>query len=192
MYVPDVKWWGDVCYEKPGLVYAVASGMDSQPGLCCVGGYKFSQCLGGFPPDSPVSSHSPETCKLGQLVPVGVNVLVYGCLSLYIYPVMNWWPVSTLPLMHRISEDWSSMDDGFLLLPHCCMVFIPNSVYSEKSFSETAGSCVSPAFMYLRVARANYKYIKAVQWSGSEILIVRHHYDGKNSEVMASDESSWN
>lgn len=41
-------------------------------------------CLRGFPPAAPVFSQSPNTCKLGYLVsilPVGVNVRVYDCLS---------------------------------------------------------------------------------------------------------------
>ena len=54
-------------------------------------------CPRGFTPGTPVSSHSPKTCKLGVglLVTLNcpcerVNVSVNGCSPLYVSPVMNW------------------------------------------------------------------------------------------------------
>ncbi len=45
----------------------------------------------GFSPVTPASSHSPKTCRLtgDSKLPVGVNVSVKGCLSLYVSPAMN-------------------------------------------------------------------------------------------------------
>ncbi len=49
----------------------------------------FSSCLRGFSPGTPASSHNPKTCRLtgDSKLPVGVNVSVSGCLSLYVGPV---------------------------------------------------------------------------------------------------------
>ncbi len=53
----------------------------------------FSSCLRGFSPGIPASSHNPKTCRLGSFddskLPVGVNVSVSGCLSLYVRSVTN-------------------------------------------------------------------------------------------------------
>ncbi len=45
-------------------------------------------------PGTPASSHNPKTCRLiGDFkLPLGVNVSASGCLSLYVSPVINWWP----------------------------------------------------------------------------------------------------
>ena len=56
----------------------------------------FSLCLRGFSRSTPASSNSPETG--GRLIshsklPIGVNVSVDVCLSLYVGPVMNWRPL---------------------------------------------------------------------------------------------------
>lgn len=84
MYLPDVKWVrGDVWYEKPILVYAVAPGMDSQPGPSCVDlACSLSVWVGSLQ-----TLKRPPTVQ--RHIGVGVNVLVYGCLSLYICPVMS-------------------------------------------------------------------------------------------------------
>ena len=66
----------------------------------------FSPCPRGFTPGPPVSSHSPKTCKTGvrltgdSKLPVGVNVSVNGCSSLYVSPVMNWQLVQGVPRLH--------------------------------------------------------------------------------------------
>lgn len=42
----------------------------------------FSPCLCRFAPGNPVSLHSPETCRLGQMATINyTNVSVNGCLS---------------------------------------------------------------------------------------------------------------
>ncbi len=55
-------------------------------------------CLRGFSPGTPASSHNPKTCRLigDSKLPVGVNVSVSGCLSLYIGPVTDWRPVHSV------------------------------------------------------------------------------------------------
>ena len=61
--------------------------------LCGV--FILALCLSGFSPGTPASSNGIKTCKVGvrlidySKLPVGVNVTVDGCLSLYMQPVMN-------------------------------------------------------------------------------------------------------
>ncbi len=76
----------------------------SIPGWCwnllCV--LTFSLCLRGFSQGTPTSSHSPKTCWLtgDSKLPVGVNVSVNDCLSLYVSPVMNWQLIQGEPWPH--------------------------------------------------------------------------------------------
>ncbi len=69
--------------------------LGSTPGWCrtsLCGVCMFSPCLCGFSLGIPASSHSPNTCRLtggDSKLPIGVNVCVDGCLSLYVSPVQG-------------------------------------------------------------------------------------------------------
>ncbi len=54
--------------------------------------------------------HSPKTCRLigDSKLPVGVNVSVNGCLSLYVSPVMNWRLVQGEPRPRPVSAGTGS------------------------------------------------------------------------------------
>ncbi len=52
----------------------------------------FSPSLLGFPPGTPISYHSPKTCRVigYSKLPVRVNMSMKCCLSLFVSPVINW------------------------------------------------------------------------------------------------------
>ncbi len=97
----------------------------------------FSLCQHGFSLGTPASSHSPKICKLMVLQPltgVSVNVMVSGCLSLYVSTVIDW--VCALPLTHcqlglvpvsRNPLRISGIDNGWISLSVLsCGMFIHN------------------------------------------------------------------
>ena len=70
----------------------------------------FSPCSRGFPPGTPVSSHSPKTCTEGirligdSKLALGVNVSVSGCLSLCV--ALRW--IGDLPRAYPASHPMSA------------------------------------------------------------------------------------
>ncbi len=85
--------------------------LGSNPPANC-GVCMFSLCLHG----TPASSHSPKTCRLigDSKLPIGVNVSVSGCLSLYVGPVTDWRPVQGVPCRSP-SASWDRLQHPLTL-----------------------------------------------------------------------------
>ncbi len=75
----------------------------------------FFSCLCGFSLGTPASSHNPKTCRLigDSKLPVGVNVSVSACLSLYVSPVIDWRPVQGVPCLSP-NDSWDRLQHPVL------------------------------------------------------------------------------